>query len=363
MKFKIYKLFFLFLWVPILGFPTEKETKKQKETKTIEKEFSVNTDNLVYISNRFGNVDITTWNENRIVFLITITVQGNDSDLIAEKLNDINVVFEQTPNQVSAKTEIRKNKSKSWFSWVFNNNQSVNYKINYSVKMPVNNDLTIYNDYGSIYLNEINGKTKINCDYGKIIIGNLNNSDNEINTDYSKNSTIEYIKSGNINIDYSSINVAVSKKITLNADYSNSSFENIEELKYNCNYGRLNVENANFVTGTGDYLTMDFGNIYKKIKIDTDYGSLRIDKMMKGFYSADITADYTGVRLGIDKNASANITIDLSYGRIKFDEYFIFNKKNIKTSNKHYKGYFNQPNSSSEISIEMDYGSLQLQTK
>lgn len=362
MKSKIVKIISFLLLIPLLGFSNE-SIKRHKETKTIEKEFSVNQDNLLYISNRFGNVDITTWNENKISFVITITVEGNDVDTVADKLDEIDVEFEQTSNQVSAKTHIEKNKSKSWVSWIFSSNQSINYKINYTVKMPINNNLTIYNDYGSIYLNEINGKTNINCDYGKIVIGSLNNSDNEINTDYSRNSTIEYIKSGVINADYSSISVDASKNITLDADYSNSNFENIETLEYNCDYGKLSVENANYIAGNGDYLSMDIGNIYKELKIDSDYGSLRIDKLMKGFKIAKINTDYTGVRVGLDKNASCNVVIDVSYGGVKFDEGFTFRKQNIKSTSKHYEGYFNQPSSNAILEIEMDYGSLRLQSK
>ncbi|HFS67152.1 MAG TPA: hypothetical protein ENK67_02965 [Flavobacteriia bacterium] len=362
MKSKIVKICSLILLIPLFGF-SNGNLKRQKESKTIEKEFSVKPENLLYISNRFGNVDITTWNENRIVFKITITVEGNDADMVTDKLEEINVEFDQTSNQVSAKTHIGKNKSKSWFSWVFSSNQSINYKINYTVKMPISNDLTIYNDYGSIYLNEINGKTNINCDYGKIVIGSLNNSDNEITTDYSKNSTIEYMKSGTINADYSSISVDASKNIILEADYSNSDFENIEKLEYNCDYGKLSVENANNIIGSGDYLSVELGTIFKKLDINSDYGSLRIDKLMKGFQNATINTNYTGVRVGIDKNASCNIEVDIDYGGIKYDEGFIFTKKNTKTTSKHYKGYFNQPNTNANLKIEMDFGSLKLQTK
>ena len=349
MKFKIHKTFLFLIWLLPLTIVANGTNFRQKETKTIEKEFTVTPDNLVYISNQFGNVDITTWNENRIVFLITITVEGSDQDAILDKLENINIEFEQTSDQVSAKTHISKNKSKSWLSWVFNSNQSLNYKINYSVKMPIDNNLTIYNDYGSIYLNEINGKTKINCDYGKIIIGSLNNSDNEINTDYSRNSTIEFIKSGTINADYSSFSIDASKNIILNADYTYSHFENIEKLKYNCDYGKLSVQNANFISGNGDYLSMDFGSIFKEIKVDADYGSLRINQIKKGFRLVAITSDYTGVKVGIDNDASVNITIDLSYGGIKYDTGFTFTKKNIKSTSKHYQGYFNRPNPNAVI--------------
>ena len=50
-------------------------------------------------------------------------------------------------------------------------------KINYTIKMPVNNSLNLNNDYGAINLNKLDGKATINCDYGKLIIGELNSND------------------------------------------------------------------------------------------------------------------------------------------------------------------------------------------
>ena len=207
MKTILFKIIAVLLIIPIFSFANDKRGK-YKKTKTISKEYKVNADALLKISNRYGNVDITSWNENRVVFEIEITVRGNNEDKVEDKLDGITVDFNSSQYEVNAKTIINKNKSNSWFSWFGSNNSNLNYKINYKVKMPISNDLNVFNDYGSIYLNELDGNASINCDYGKIVIGSLNNTDNKINTDYSRNSTIEYINGGKINADYFSVKIS-----------------------------------------------------------------------------------------------------------------------------------------------------------
>ena len=155
--------------------------------------------------------------------------------------------------------------------WLKSNNQ-INYQIDYKIKMPITNNVQLYNDYGTISLFELNGKADINCDYGKILIGSLFHTDNRIDINYTTDSEIDLMNGGSINADYSKISVAKAKHITLNADYSQAVFEHIEDLEFNCDYGKIEVGNGNNISGYGDYLTMRFGNVYKKLEVNADYG-------------------------------------------------------------------------------------------
>lgn len=356
MKTKLFKHLLILVFIPLLSFANG-EKGKYKKTKTITEKFDVNSDALLRINNRYGKVAITSWDENRIEFVIEITVSGNNEDKVIEKLDGINVDFNASSNEVYAKTLFSKRKS-SWFSW--SSNSRLNYKVNYKVKMPKSNDLTVYNDYGSIYLNELDGKAYINCDYGKVIIGSLNHKENKINTDYSNNSTIEYINGGSIDADYSSFTIEAAKNIKLDADYSRSHFENIENLSFNCDYGSLKIDNANFIEGDGDYLTMRIGKIYKKASIQSDYGSIRIAELQNDFQSVNIDSDYTGIKIGINEKSSFDIEAKLSYAGFSYEGNFTFNKKNVKSLSKYYQGYHNNKNNNSTIKISTDYGGVKL---
>jgi len=357
MSKKLLKILFIVCLVPLIGMAnTDPKKGKYEKTKTINKEFSVNADALVKINNKYGNLDVITWSENRVVIEVKITVSGNSEDKVKSRLDKIDVVFNASKSEVSAKTTIEKSSS-NWFG----NNNNMNYQINYTVKMPITNDADLVNDYGTITLNELKGLAKINCDYGKILIGSLYHTDNKINMDYTSSSVIEFINTGTIKADYSKLKVRKAKKIELIADYTNTVFENIEDLNFNCDYGQLDVENANTVIGNGDYLTMEFGELYKKLEIDADYGGIRINKLMKGFESVTVHSDYARIKIGLDNDISFNFKIKLSYGGLDIDNDNVnYNKKIIKSSSKYYEGYVNQENASSSIEIDSDYGSVKM---
>ncbi|MDH3322719.1 MAG: hypothetical protein OEM04_07000 [Flavobacteriaceae bacterium] len=352
----MYKLLLICLLVPVIGIANPNPVKgKYEKTKTLNKTFNVNADALLKIDNKYGNLDVISWNENRVVIEVKITVNGDKEDKVISQLEKIDVEFEGSPSLVSAKTVIEKTSS-GWFS---SGKNGMNYQIDYKVKMPVSNHANFINDYGTISLNELKGKANINCDYGKILIGSLHHADNVINMDYTSNSVIEFMNSGKINADYSKLRIEKAKRVDLNADYTTSVFENIENLTFNCDYGNIEAENANHIQGNGDYLTMRFGTIYKNLKIEADYGGVRIDKLMKGFKSVVVNSDYTGIKIGLDDAAAFDFKVKLSYGGMSYDgEGINYVKKEEKNFSKYYEGFVNKENSSSKIEISSDYGSV-----
>ncbi len=357
MKNQLHFILAFAMLVPMIGLANPiKKSYDYEKTKTIKKEFKVNADALLKINNKFGNLDVISWTQNRVEIEVTITVKGNDESKVISKLEKIDVNFTNSPGEVSAKT-VLENSSNKWYK----SNDKMNYQIDYKVKMPVTNSADFSNDYGMVSLNEIKGKAKISCDYGKIRIGSLYHDDNSINIDYTNDSEIELMNGGVINADYSKLRVEKAKNIKLNADYTDLYFENLEVLNFSCDYGKIEVENGNVVDGSGDYLTMRFGNIYKRINITADYGGIKVGKLMKGFESVDINADYAGIKIGLESGTSFDFIAKLSYGGFDYDsENINYSKKEIKNSSKYYEGFVNTQNSGSKIEISSQYGNIKL---
>lgn len=329
---------------------------KYTKNKMINKEFNVNGDATLKIDNSYGNLDIVTWEENRIAIQISITTNGNNEEKVQKKLDEITVSFDASPNMVSAKTIFNKNKSNSWWSWSKSNN--VNMEINYIVKMPITNSVDLSNDYGSINLDKLEGDAKINCDYGKITTKELMSENNYLNFDYTNHSYFEFIKKGKINADYSGYTVSKTEELEIVADYTKSVVEVAENVKYNCDYGGITIGKVNNVTGNGDYLTTRIGDVYKNISIKADYGSIKIDNMTANAGNLRIDTDYVGIKVGIDPAYSFDFEIDLEYASLRESDGFEFNKKRIESGDKYYTGYHGKQNSGNLVSISSDYGSV-----
>lgn len=358
MKIILYKyMAVLFLVLPVILSANDSTLKgRYTKEKTIKKEYDVNSDALLKVRNSYGNLNITSWNENRVLIEVHIKTNGNNEDKVQRRLDEITVDFEANSDLVSARTIYDKNKS-NW-GWNWGKNKNVNIQINYTIKVPVKNSVHLSNDYGNIYLDRIDGHAKISCDYGRLEIGELHGRNNQLSFDYTSKSTIEYINSGKIAADYSGFTIEKAGDLIINADYTNSTIEEMGNLQYSSDYGNLEVEEANNVQGNGDYINVKLGTVHGNVDISADYGSVKIEEMAEDAGNIEIRTDYTGIKIGYDAQYYFDFEINAEYAGVSGKDEFEINISKEKSHEKYYKGYYGQANSGNRVSITSDYGSI-----
>jgi len=335
---------------------------KYTKDKKISKTFEVSANDLLKIDNSYGNINVTTWNENRVQIDVVVKVNGNDEEKVREKLNEISIKMSQSGEGVQAKTYFEK-ESRSWWDMLFGESNSLNMEVNYTIKAPINNNVHLINDYGNIYLDKLKGNAKINCDYGSINIGELLGENNYINIDYSRNSHIGTLKNAVINADYSEIEVEDARYVDLNADYSKSKFRKVENLKFNCDYGSLKVDKVKKIEGNGDYLNTEIGQVHQSLDLSLDYGNVEIEKIVKGAGSIKIDSDYAGVKVGYAEDQAFSFNIDATYGSVNGLEGFNIQKQRQESNQKSYSGYYLNSSNSSSIDIKSNYAKISLQKR
>ena len=355
LQYKSIALFFLM--VPMLLMANTREPKgKHSKEKTIKKEFYVNADALLKVNNSYGNVNIISWNENRILIEVHIKTNSNNEEKAQEKLDGISVDFEASKSIVSARTNIDNNNSRWGWNWGKSNN--VNMQINYTIKLPVKNNVDLNNDYGSISIDRVDGHAKINCDYGRLDIGELRGRNNQLNFDYTTKSTISFINSGKISADYSGFHIEKAGDLIISADYTNGSVAQMKNLQYNSDYGKIEIAEVNNIQGTGDYINVQLGTVHGNVDIVADYGSLKIANMAQDAGNMQLRTDYTGVKIGYDPNYHFNFEIKTSYSGVSGKDDFEINISEEKNTSRFYKGYYGSNNSGNSVSISSDYGGV-----
>ncbi|MDM9632440.1 hypothetical protein [Robiginitalea aurantiaca] len=352
--FNRYLLILMVLCISPQVFANDFKGKHTKE-KTIKKEFDVNADALLKINNSYGNLVLNSWNENRVVIEVHITVNGNNESKVNQRLEEIDVDFESSASMVSAKTVFGK---KSGWGWKGNNN--VNLQVNYTIKMPVKNSVNLSNDYGNIILDRVDGHAKISCDYGRMDLGELRGRNNELNFDYTSKSRIGFMNSGEINADYSGFMLEKTGNLILKADYTNANVMEMENLEYNCDYGSVEIARVNNVLGRGDYVNVKLGYVSGNVDLEADYGGIQIEEMKAEAGNVSISTNYTGIKLGYDPGYHFDFMISTEYAGVKGKEDLEINISKEKSSDRYYEGYHGSANSGNSVRIQSDYGSITL---
>lgn len=323
----------------------------QENIRTIEKNFPLSDQGSVEIQNRYGSISLEHWDREEVAFLVTITAEGKDSDV----LDQIDIDFQVLQDEVRAKTEID-NTRNSWWNPFKQNNQ--NFSINYRVQLPKTAKVTLDNAYGNIYWEETDGPTAIKCAYGRIEIGVLNHSSNRITLKYAPNSAIDFIAGGSIQADYSGIRVNEAGAIKLTADYSKSRFDRIQQLDFEADYGSIRADEIGRITGNADYLSLKIGTLTKGLDLSMDYGGLGIENIQASTEEIAIVSDYTGIRLNADADWDFAFTVETQYAGFKTDFPLEYRRKIIETTDQFFQGTHKEGKNT--LTIKADYGSIKL---
>jgi len=330
-------------------------------TKKIHKEIQVSKDALIEIDNSYGDLNITSWDQDKVVIDVLITVKGKNSKKTQKELNNIDVSFLLSPEKVMAETKIDMGWSFGWFYFgygTFNNLEK--YRIDYNIKIPKTSSVDLTNDYGTIRLNSLEGKANISCDFGQLIIGELMVDNNILEFHNTSNSSIEYIKGGTIKADFSSFTLEKAEDIYLIADYTSSNIVEVTNLNYNCDFGNITIDNVTNLEGEGEHITQRIGNVSGSLEIDGDFGSIKIDRIKSSSKNVCIEADYTDIEIGYEKDYSFNFNIDLQYASFNPDDELTIRNRDVQNSSKKYLGFHGSENSSNTVNINAEFGGVTL---
>lgn len=330
---------------------------KPDRSKYIEKSFNLSKDGTLEIQNSFGNVTITTWDKEQVYIKVTVEVTGGSDDKINERLRDVEVDFNASTFLVSARTAIDENNS--LWSWLKKENRT-NLKVHYEISMPVSANLDVQNDYGTISLDKLQGHATLRCDFGRLAIGQLLHDNNELRFDYTKNSHIDYMRSGTIKADFSVMKVYGSERVNLSGDYSTFNFVTVKNLDFNADFSTITVDKAVSVMGRGDYSTLKFGSISKKLDLNTDFGSITVTKIESGFSKVTIRTEYTKVAVGYDAQAAFEFIARVEYASLRLSDNLKITRSESDYDEKLKAGYHINQNSASRMELRSEFGAIVL---
>jgi hypothetical protein len=184
------------------GVAHAQQDRYNEKQKTFTQSYPLLAADKISLRNKYGDTRIKAWDKNEVKVDVAIEVKSNSAERAQELLDAITVSHSKTEGLVQFKTEI---KSMSG-SWSGRGNRFQSMEINYTVYMPVTNNLHIAHAYGDVELPNYEGNTDIQVQYGDFAGGALNGSNNELDVSYGS-VNLRSIKNGDINVKYSGCDI------------------------------------------------------------------------------------------------------------------------------------------------------------
>lgn len=286
---KTLKLFMILFVLGIISIG--KTVLAEEKTKEYNESWPVDAVLTLEITNRFGEIRINNEGGSEVTIDVVVTVEAANEKKVEELLDKIEVQFSKSGSTVKAITEIENNfKSQKRFS------------IDYVVNIPSDKNLKISNKYGNTVIGKLTANGDFNIKYGNFTAF-------ELLTPETGNLKL-YLAYGNANIgaasymdatvSYSPITIEEAKKLKVESKYSTINVEEADEIKIMSRYDKFNFEEVNWVTATTKYSHIRIDELGKSLKIESGYGSIKVDEVSAGFEEIKITNSYGQISLGLD---------------------------------------------------------------
>ncbi|GAB4487246.1 MAG: hypothetical protein OHK0019_02030 [Saprospiraceae bacterium] len=346
-----------------------KNGPEQEFTKTINREFGTTADGMTALYNKYGTVNVKTWQNHSVKIDITIIVNAG-SQREADKIFDrIKVNFANAAGYVKAETIIEQS-SGGW--WPSSGN---NFKINYEVYMPANNLLDLKNRYGNSYVAPLNGKLIAEIKYGDLRTETVNN-DADLNLGYGK-CYIARVNNVYGQVSYGEITIAEAREVQLDTKYSELKGErvqslrltskyddfdlgDVEDLRLQTKYANLRVRSARAAYVTAQYTDVRFTNVAETLDADLSYGSLKIENIGKSLTGVNVVGKYTDVQIYAERGATYRYELEGHYTGIKTPPGATHHTQNKSGNYEKLEGYVGDANAKGLVKAKLSYGGFVL---
>ena len=349
MKTLIKALVFLLMFICLLGLKGARAGDEFK--KVVRKEFRVNPDAQLTINNRFGKVHITEWDKNALTVEVTITVEASDQESADKRLSKISIDFSDSPTLVTATTMFDNDKTPS----------KGHFSIDYMVSMPVTGNLDVTNKFGDIFINELQGKARIDLSYGNLDARKLDNSDNLLDIKFGK-ARVNSVKGAVLNLKYSQMSLDYAGSIRLNSKYSDLDAEKIIALNVLQEGGKLEMEKSSAVESRSKFTDINIQRVDQSLNIDIQYGKCHVHEMPDDFTSISIRNKYGDVTIGLDEQAKYQLEAELKFCNLEYPENNAkFSFRSTTPTEKTYKGIVGGSESpKSKVVVKSEFGNVRL---
>jgi len=340
-------------------------------TKTINREFGTTPNGMTALYNKYGKVNVNTWANKSVKIDITIIVNANDQRDADKTFDKIKVNFLNTAGYVKAETVVDMGNNNWWPG-----NSCQDFKINYEVWMPADNQLDLKNKYGNSYVAALNGKLMAEIKYGDLRTEAISNDAN-LYIGYGK-ATLSKVKNISGQISYGGLIISEANDIQVDTKYSEFKIEransirvtskydefnlgDIQDLRIQTKYANIRVQNTRTTFITAQYTDIKVANVSGTMDADLTYGSLQVDALGRNFSEANVVGKYTDVQMNVERGATFRFDAEGTHTDLRYPTGATIRRKDEKSGgHSSVEGFVGDANAPRLVKARLSYGDFLL---
>lgn len=345
-----------------VSFQVEAKRKSTEKSKSVTEKHDISREHAILIANKFGKVDVTHWDEQAISLDVQITVRHSNENKAQEILDKIKIDIKKTDSDFKVYTRINGDKDIGLSS-----KKNSDLTIDYTIKLPRENQLKVDNSFGEVIMGSRSGKTEVHLKFGSATIGNLTGEDNTLKFNFSDPIIVNSMKKGTIMLKHSKLELLRSENLELRSEMSSSKIDRLEQADVILQFGSVEVNAINKLKLNSQMSSVKVDQLSEEGSIKNNYGSLSINRISKGIKELEIEAEFSPVNIQLEKTGNYKIEANIKMGDLKLpstsiqEERPYIEEKSMVKMKKEFKGRIGEKSDKAGIiKITNSFGEIHL---
>ncbi len=304
-----FKLLIL-IWLVFIITSRQASAQTYEKSRTLSECFAVSAETEIQISNKYGNIHLIPWEKDSVRFEIELSVKASKQSKVDKTYDYIDFHFKSTKYYVIAQT-VFEGKSQFWSdvsdlaSTLFSSGTST--QINYTVYLPINNELKINNKFGNIYTTDHSSKVDITLSNGDLKAHSFTGS-TKIRINFG-NAYIDEISQGNLFINYSDLILDKGEILSIESKSSKIYLTEVTELKLNSKRDKYYIDTVHVIEGETSFSYCNLTTISESLDLKIHYGDLIVKNLPASLIHFIIQASYTDITLHLNEKEYYDVEI------------------------------------------------------
>lgn len=323
--------------------------KENFEKTIVDKKIPVSKNALLHIEHQYGELKCKNWNESTVSVKVVVKVDVSGYEKAEKVFNTVKVDITGDQNTVNIVTSIREK---------LLNNGNNSFSIDMEIYMPASLNFELDHQFGNAFIENIEGKSFIDCEYGNIEIKSLKNEINEVEVSFGKG-LIREITTGEIEVAYSELTLIKAGTVSIETSYSTLSIDEVINLDIEQEGGSCKIDKVDIVEVSSKFSDFKVDKLLKSMVADTEYGNLTINNIGTGFSKISVENSFGAVDLNFDESASFQLEAQMEFCTLDYPKNADFSKKITSATEGYYKGVIGtNKQASATVNIDSDYGGV-----
>ncbi len=296
--------FLLFLAIIMMTHAVVSQSSKTRLTKNISKSFSMEENATVEVANKYGQIIVKTWEYDSVLVEVEITAFGKNDDLVEKVMDRVDFEFNNFGDLLTVETVL--DRKSGFFKEVWNNIGDYSktllsknkLNIDYEITIPKKAKLNLDNKFGNVYVNSLEGRSKISLAHGNFKANELLGS-TKLYLSFGKGN-IKRINDGFLELKGMELDVRRSGNLKVESSTSTLQFEDITSLKLNSRNDKIRIDKVKFIRGRAGFSNVIVDSMIDNANMELNYGEFIINKVSPNFANINLNGKSADINLSFD---------------------------------------------------------------